>query len=186
MSCIYKAMNSKTSSMRAVLVSLLVLFALPAQAAVIGGPLLREGMEIVPSTETAVVLDRTPASMSRAADAVFLIADVHATRDEPHGFPEHAFIPYLSISYVLTKEGAPTFKQSGLLYPVASKQGPRYAAGVAMEGPGDYHLIYLVSPPNSHGMIRQTGKDNGVPDWWKPITVAWTFTYSGPNPVSAK
>jgi uncharacterized protein involved in high-affinity Fe2+ transport len=164
----------------------LSLAVIPAQAAVIGGPLLREGLEIVPSLASSVQLERTPASMSKAADAVFLIADVHATRDEAHGFAEHAFIPYLSISYVLTKEGAPTFKQAGLLYPTASKDGPHYAAGINLNGPGDYHLIYLVSPPSSHGMIRETGKDRGVPDWWKPFNAAWNFTYPASNTVSAK
>jgi uncharacterized protein involved in high-affinity Fe2+ transport len=26
-------------------------------------------------------------------------------------------------------------------------------------------------------MLRQTDKLGGVPDWWKPITASWTFTY---------
>ena len=154
---------------------------LPARAAVIGGPLLRDGVEIIPSALSGVELDRMPASMSRAADSIFLVADIHAGKDEAHGFSEHAFIPYLSISYALTKENTPTFKKAGLLYPVAAKDGPRYGAGAEMAGPGIYHLSYIVSPPNSHGMMRQTGKD-GVADWWKPITASWIFTY----PMSAK
>jgi uncharacterized protein involved in high-affinity Fe2+ transport len=56
-----------------------------------------------------------------------------------------------------------------------------------MGGPGAYHLIYIVSPPSAHGMYRQTGKDNGVPDWWKPITASWSFTYpNSSNVMSAK
>jgi len=36
-------------------------------------------------------------------------------------------------------------------------------------------------------MYRQTGKENGVADWWKPITATWNFTYPiSPNLVSAK
>jgi hypothetical protein len=164
----------------------LAAFTAHAGAAVIGGPLLQGGMEIVPSLAPSVQLERTPASMSKAADAVFLIADVHAGKDNPHGFPAQAFIPYLSISFVLTKEGTPTFKQAGLLFPVAAKDGPHYAASVSMDGPGNYHLIFLVSPPSSHGMIRLTGKDNGVPDWWKPITANWNFSYPANNAASAK
>jgi uncharacterized protein involved in high-affinity Fe2+ transport len=157
------------------------LAAVPASAAVIGGPLVRDGLEIVPSTLSGVELDR-PAAMSRSADSVFLTADVHAAKGETHGFAEQAFIPYLSISYVLTKDDAPTFKRAGLLYPVAAKSGPRYGAAAAMAGPGTYHLTFLVSPPSSHGMMRQTDKAGGVPDWWKPITARWTFAY----PTSAK
>ena len=151
-------------------------------AAVIGGPLLREGLEIVPSAATGVELDRQVAGVNRPAEAVFLLADVHAGKDEAHGFAEHAFIPYLAISYVLTKDEAPTFKQAGLLVPVAAKGGPRYGASANMAGPGTYHLTYIISPPSAHGMMRQTDKTGGVPGWFKPITGNWTFTY----PMSAK
>jgi uncharacterized protein involved in high-affinity Fe2+ transport len=152
-----------------------------ASAAVIGGPMLQGGIEIIPSALSGVELDRVPATLSQAADSLFLMADVHAGKDEAHGFTEHAFIPYLSISYALTKENAPTFRKAGLLYPVAAKGGPHYGASAQMAGPGTYHLSYIVSPPSSHGMMRQTGKD-GVSEWWKPITATWTFTY----PMSAK
>ena len=149
----------------------------PAFAGMIGEPLQREGLEISAHAETGGTLDHTPGGMARGEGALFLVADVRAAKDEPHGFAEHSFIPYLSISYALTKDGAPTYKQAGLLYPAASKTGPRYAAGALLSGPGTYHLTYIISPPSAHGMMRQTDKAGGVPDWWKPITVNWTFTY---------
>ena len=70
-----------------------------------------------------------------------------------------------------------TFKQQGLLYPVASKTGPHYAGAVQVTGAGTYHLTYIISAPSAHGMIRQTDKAGGVPDWWKPINASWTFSY---------
>jgi len=146
-----------------------------AGAAVIGGPLLRDGLEIVPSILSGVELDRSPVPESRGPDAVFLVADIRAAKDEAHGFS--GFIPYLSVSYALTKDDAPTFKKSGLLYPVAAKDGPHYGAAAALAGPGTYHLTYIVSPPISHGMLRRTDHAGGVPDWWKPITANWTFKY---------
>jgi uncharacterized protein involved in high-affinity Fe2+ transport len=144
-----------------------------AQAVVIGGPLLRDGLEIVPSYQPDVTVDRIPA----VAGGIHLEADVHATRDEPHGFPPGAWIPYLTINYALTRDDAPTFKKSGLLYPMASKAGPHYGANAELSGPGTYHLTYIVSPPTSRGMLRHTDKASGVPDWWKPITASWTFNY---------
>lgn len=157
------------------LVLLFALLAGPAWAGPLGSPMLREGLEIIPLAVSGAELDRTPPGAG--ADALFLAADVQAGKGEMHGFPEHAFIPYLSISYALTKEGAPTFKRAGLLYPVASKSGPHYATGVQMSGPGSYRLTYIVSPPNSHGMLRRTDAAGGVPDWWKPFTASWTFIY---------
>lgn len=157
--------------------SALVIAVSPAGAAVIGSPLLRDGLEIAPSMLTGVELDRSPVPLRRGADSVFLVADVHAAKDDAHGFGEHAFIPYLSVSFTLTKDDAPTFKKSGLLYPVAAKSGPHYAAATELAGPGTYHLTFIVSPPSAHGMLRQTDKDGGVPDWWKPVNGSWTFTY---------
>jgi periplasmic iron binding protein len=169
--------------MRTLWAACALLVAVPtAEAAVLGGPLLRDGLEIVPSTLSGVELDRSPTAMGSSPDSVFLVADVHATRDEAHGFPEHAFIPFLSISYFLTKDDAPTFKKVGLLYPIAGKSGPQYAAAADLAGPGTYHLIYIIYPPSSHGMLRRTDKAGGVPDWWNPITANWNFTY----PTSAK
>ena len=149
----------------------------PASAGMIGEPLQREGLEITARAEAGGTLDHTPGGMAHGDDALFLVADVHAGKDEAHGFAEHSFIPYLSISYALSKDGAPTYKQAGLLYPAASKTGPRYAAGAQLAGAGTYHLTYIVSPPSTHGMMRQTDKAGGVPDWWKPIHASWTFTY---------
>jgi uncharacterized protein involved in high-affinity Fe2+ transport len=168
--------------MRTALVLLSALTASSAHAAAIGGPLVRDGLEMVPSTQTDVTLDRTPSTMSRSANPIFLQLDVHTTRDETHGFAEGAFMPYLSVSYILTKDDAPTFKQAGLLYPVASGSGPHYAAGADMAGPGTYHVTFIVSPPSSRGLMRRTDKSGGVPDWWKPITANWTFRFPSPTP----
>jgi periplasmic iron binding protein len=168
--------------MRILLAALLIaaLAGAQAQAAAIGGPLLRDGLEIVPSALNGVELDRMP--MAKGADSILLVADVRADKDDSHGFPEHSVIPYLSVSYLLTKDDAPTFKKAGLLYPLAAKDGSHYAAPTQIAGPGVYHLTYIVSPPSSHGMMRRTDKAGGVPDWWKPITVNWTFNY----PMSVK
>ena len=157
----------------AILLSATVLARAEAQAAVIGGPLLRDGLEVVPSSLSGVELDRMP--LAKGADSILLMADVRAAKDETHGFA--GFIPYLSVSYQLTKEDAPTFKRTGLLYPLAAKDGPHYAAPTEMLGPGVYHLTYIISPPSSHGMMRRTDKGGGVPDWWKPITASWVFSY---------
>ena len=77
----------------------------------------------------------------------------------------------------LTKDDAPTFKKAGLLFPLAAKDGPHYAASADMAGPGTYQLTYIVAPPSAHGMVRRTDKVDGVPEWFKPITARWTFNY---------
>ncbi len=72
-------------------------------------PCCATGSRSCPALETGVQFDRPPTSL--APDSLFLIADVHAAKDNAHGFT--GFIPYLSISFTLTKDGEPTFKKIG-------------------------------------------------------------------------
>jgi uncharacterized protein involved in high-affinity Fe2+ transport len=166
--------------MRSLLLAALLLAPVPAFAAqefYVGEPVVKEGMQIVPNYLTGIEMDKMLSGMGMAKDSVHLEADVHATAKESHGFSEDAWIPYLDIHYQLTKDGERTYKKTGLLFPMTAKDGPHYANNVDMAGPGTYHLTYLISPPTAHGFIRHVDKASGVPDWWKPISVDWTFTY---------
>ena len=52
----------------------------------VGEPVVKEGMQIVPNYLTGVEMDRMPSGMGMTKDSVHLEADVHATKDEAHGF----------------------------------------------------------------------------------------------------
>jgi periplasmic iron binding protein len=142
----------------------------------IGEPVVQNDLQIVPNYLVGIEMDHMPPGGQMGADSIHLEADVHATKDEKHGFPEDAWIPYLTIRYTLTKDGS-NFKQTGKLAPMTAADGPHYANNVKMAGPGTYKLTYEILPPSSNGFIRHIDKATGVPDWWKPITLHWTFTY---------
>lgn len=167
---------------RLICLAMVLAFGAIAGATEIGSAFVGNGMEIIPSYQTGIVLDHTPSAMGANAEDIYLRADVHATKQESHGFADHAFVPYLSISYVLTKDGTPTFKKAGLLYPTVSLDGPHYGAMTAFDGPGTYHLIYLISPPSSHGVLRQVDNKTLVPPWWNAMTANWTFSYTPVSP----
>jgi periplasmic iron binding protein len=150
--------------------------ALAAQEFYVGEPVVKDGMQIVPNYLVGIQMDRHPPGMAMAKDAVHLEADVHATKDESHGFSEDAWIPYLTIKFSLAKNGT-KFSRSGELYPMTAKDGPHYANNVEMAGPGTYRLTYTILPPSSHGFIRHIDAASGVPAWWAPITASWLFTY---------
>ena len=80
------------------------------------------------------------------------------------------------MEYTLEKQGA-GWKSSGTLKPMIAKDGPHYADNVKMNGPGQYHVTYRLSPPVSNGFIRHTDKETGVPAWWKPFSVDFKFKY---------
>src|SRR5579863_9061870 len=117
MSCIYKANETHSLDLMrnswllaATLVAPFACLAVPAWAVqefYVGEPVVKEGMQIVPNYLTGVEMSPMPAGMAMGPNAVHLEADVHATNAESHGFSEDAWIPYLTISYVLSKDGAP-------------------------------------------------------------------------------
>ena len=142
----------------------------------VGEPIVQDNLQIVPNYLTGIKMDPMPKGMDMSPDAIHLEADVHATKDEKHGFAEDAWIPYLTIHYTVTKTGT-KFKKTGTLAAMTADDGPHYANNVSMDGPGTYDLTYEILPPSSNGFIRHIDKETGVPEWWKPITAHWTFTY---------
>ncbi len=156
----------------------IALMAAPSRAGefYIGEPVVQNDLQIVPNYLVGIEMDHMPPGMEMGADTIHLEADVHATKTEKHGFAEDAWIPYLTIRYTLTKDGS-KFKKTGKLAPMTAGDGPHYANNVKMAGPGTYQLPYEISPPSSNGFIRHVDKATGVPDWWKPMTLHWTFTY---------
>jgi hypothetical protein len=142
----------------------------------IGEPVTQNDLQIVPNYLVGIEMDHMPRGGQMGSDAIHLEADVHATKTEKHGFPEDAWIPYLTIHFTLTKDGS-HFRRTGDLAPMTAGDGPHYANNVNMAGPGTYQLTYEISPPSSNGFIRHVDKATGVPAWWKPMTLHWTFTY---------
>ena len=102
--------------------------------------------------------------------------NVHSAKDEVHGFSEDAWMPYLTITYSIEKLNS-SFKKAGQLLPMTADDGSHYANNIAMAGPGQYHVRYLIEPLSKAGFIRHVDKETGVPEWWVPFTVEWTFSY---------
>ncbi len=72
----------------------------------IGEPIEQNDLQIVPNYLLGIEMDRMPPGMEMGPHSIHLEVDVHATKNEKHGFPEDAWIPYLTIRYTLTKDGS--------------------------------------------------------------------------------
>lgn len=162
--------------------ALAVMAATPAGAReyFIGGPVKQADMEIVANYLKGVVMAPMPGVMTdmdaKDGDSIHLEADIHATADNPYGYGDGAWIPYLTVNYDLTKTGG-DWRASGKLVPMTATDGPHYATNVMMGGPGDYTLTYVIDPPAPGIFGRHIDKATGVPDWWKPIAVTFKFKY---------
>lgn len=159
--------------------------ALNAGEVPIGDPVEKNGMEIA-----AVYLqpiDMEPRGMDLAASLadIHLEADIHAVKNNPNGFPEGFWMPYLSIAYELTNLDTGATKK-GVLMPMVADDGPHYGANIALEkdkskkfNVGNYRLTYYISNPEKQGFGRHTDPETGVGKWFKPFKVTWQFKYKG-------
>ncbi len=137
-------------------------------------------MEIVANYLKGIEMAPMPPMMEHGGDTIHLEADIHATADNLYGFPDGAWIPYLTITYDLKKAGS-DWHATGKLLPMTAKDGPHYANNLAMGGDGNYRLTYTIESPQAAGFYRHIDKETGVPDWWKPISVSFDFKYPRPT-----
>jgi periplasmic iron binding protein len=142
----------------------------------VGEPVVQNEMQIIPHYLLGIEMAPMPKGAPMGPKAVHVEVDVHAAKDEKHGFKENEWIPYLTISYTIEKVGT-KFKKTGKLPAMTADDGPHYANNVALMGDGDYRLTYRFEPPSKAGFIRHVDKESGVPDWWQPFTKSWTFHY---------
>lgn len=90
-------------------------------------------------------------------------------------------MPYLFITYELTKDGSTTPIKGEFLAMVAS-DGPHYGENVKLEGPGKYKLKLIIAPPSENpraAFHRHTDKETGVDPWFKTFTLDYEFTFAG-------
>jgi periplasmic iron binding protein len=142
----------------------------------VGEPVVKNDMQIVPHYLLGIEMSAMPKGAAMGPGAVHIEVDVHATKDEKHGFGDGEWIPYLTISYTLEKVGS-KFKISGRLLAMTAGDGPHYANNVALAGDGDYKLTFSFEPPSKAGFLRHVDKETGVPDWWQPFAESWTFHF---------
>jgi uncharacterized protein involved in high-affinity Fe2+ transport len=120
--------------------------------------------------------------MRKASDSdIHLEADIHAVKNNPTGFAEGDWMPYLQVTYELTKVGT-TQSIKGDLMAMVANDGPHYGDNVKLFGPGKYHLKLNIAPPMQTGHMafgRHVDKETGVGPWFKPYTIEYDFPFAG-------
>ena len=147
----------------------------------IGKPQQRAGMELGAVYLQPVKMEPDGMMLAAKEADIHLEADIHATKNNPNGFAEGDWIPYLMISFELQKEGSKTVRK-GQFMPMVASDGPHYGDNVKLEGPGKYKLKYLISPPsmNPHAHFgRHVDKETGVGAWFQPFELNYEFVYAG-------
>jgi hypothetical protein len=109
---------------------------------------------------------------------IHLEARIHALTDNPYGFREGDWIPYLEVRYTLTKKGS-RWTASGMLHPMMASDGPHYGGNVNLDGPGAYELALTIAPPSSQVFMRHTDAETGATAWWQPFKYRGGFKFIG-------
>ncbi len=141
-----------------VFVTLLMAVVLPAAAAEhdIGKPIKKHHLVIGAVYLQPVHMKPELPGMDKNSD-VHLEADIHAAQNNPQGFASGAWIPYLTITYTLSKAGS-DWHTAGHFLPMVADDGPHYGNNVKLDGPGKYHLTYHILPPPYAGFFRHNDK----------------------------
>jgi uncharacterized protein involved in high-affinity Fe2+ transport len=146
----------------------------------IGKPKVQAGLEVGAVYLQPVTMDPSGTCDIKDAD-VHLEADVKATKGNKNGFADGDWVPYLFITYEVTKDGA-TQPIKGEFLPMVANDGPHYGENVKLDGPGKYRLKLTIAPPteNPHAAFhRHTDKETGIEPWFKTFSVDYEFTYAG-------
>jgi uncharacterized protein involved in high-affinity Fe2+ transport len=147
----------------------------------IGQHKIEGGMEIGAVYLQPITMDPPGLMRDAAKSDVHLEADIHAVKDNPTGFAEGDWMPYLQISYELSKVGSKEVIKGDMM-PMVANDGPHYGDNVKLMGPGKYHLKMVVKPPMQMGHMgfgRHVDKETGVGPWFKPITLEYDFPFAG-------
>lgn len=150
----------------------------------IGTPNNVAGMEIAAVYLQPIEME--PEGMMRKASEsdVHLEADIHALANNPNGYPEGFWIPFLHVKYEVTKLPSGE-KIKGDFMPMVASDGPHYGDNVKLMGPGKYKVKYIIYPPNAkenpmgQHLGRHTDRLTGVRPWFKTFEVEWEFTFAG-------
>lgn len=171
-------MNNKNTGLITILAT--VMFSLVSISSIAAdvkiGTFEKNGMEIVAVYIQPVIM--APMLPGMGPSDIHLEADIHALKSNQHGFAEGDWVPYLGITYLISKVDS-DWSTTGAFMPMVASDGPHYARNIKLDGAGKYKLRYSIEPPPFNGFYRHTDKETGVAKWWKPFDLEWNFIYVG-------
>lgn len=143
----------------------------------IGMPRIVHGLKVAPLYFQPIDLEG--AMMHPSADCdIHLEADISATANDPDGYADGEWRPYLTVTYRLTKV-ANGQTLAGSLMPLVAYGGStgasvgkaHYGDNLKLFGAGRYRLQLSVAPPDSGPTGAQAS--------FAPFTVDYDFVYAG-------
>ncbi len=141
-------------------------------------PVMKNGLIISAAylgREHAAMAPMMPGMMDAPVD-IHLETDIYADKGNKQGLQPGSWVPYLTITYQITKKGS-SWSTFGPYMPMVANDGLHYGNNVKLDGPGTYDLKLNIEPPPYAAFYRHTDKEIGVAAWWAPFNVSWRFDW---------
>ena len=122
-------------------------------------------------------VDMAPVENATPKEGADLHIEVDLTANEnPYAFPVDAWVPYLSIDFVIKDlEGNEVY--SGSMMPMAASDGPHYGNNIAL-AEGEYTITLSIKSPAENGYLLHVDDETGVEAqdgfWTEPLEATWT------------
>lgn len=121
-------------------------------------------------------VDMAPADLAAPREGSDLHIEVDLSANEnPYGFPVGAWVPYLSIDFVIKDlDGNEVY--SGSMMPMAASDGPHYGNNIPLKD-GVYTITIYIKSPAENGYLLHVDAETGVEAdsfWDEPLTATWT------------
>ncbi|MDR1157681.1 MAG: iron transporter [Oscillospiraceae bacterium] len=125
-------------------------------------------------------VDMEPASGSLPASEadMHIEADISAAEGNDLGYGVGDFVPWLQVSYTITREDG-TVASEGNFMPMSASDGPHYGANIKLGEAGDYKVKFTIESPEGQGYLLHVDPTTGVPGrfWTTPLVAEWDFAY---------
>jgi len=131
----------------------------------------------------AVTMEPKVTGVVNGAGVIHNEVDQHELKGTNMGFGAGGWIPDSEVACTISKR--PTNKNDKpwrivfSMMSMVANDGPHYGRNVKLDGPGIYHEICQIDPPDWRGFFRHTDKESGVGPFFKPYSIEGTFTYTG-------
>ena len=121
-------------------------------------------------------VDMAPADLAAAKEDSDLHIEVDLTANEnPYSFPVDAWVPYLSIDYII-KDTEGNEVLTGSMMPMAASDGPHYGNNIKL-AEGEYTITLSIKSPAEQGYLLHVDDETGVEAdefWTEPLEATWT------------
>lgn len=125
-----------------------------------------------------VTMSPQPTMLSAMHYDIHNEVDQHAIKGDKMGFGVGGWLPDCEVACTISKEKS-NWRTVFSMMSMVANDGPHYGRNVKLDGPGIYHEMCQIDPPDWRGFYRHTDKETGVGPFFQPYVISGGFKFLG-------